>query len=265
MSFVKYKTNNLFEIFFMPKLSAVIITFNEERNIARCLDSLAGVADEIVVIDSFSTDMTEKICRDRGARFIQNTFAGHIEQKNFALTQAVFPHVLSLDADEALSENLRAAILALKKDWRCDGYAMNRLNNYCGQWIRHCGWYPDRKVRLFDTRKARWGGTNPHDRVELQTGATQGFLAGDLLHYSYYTPEEHLARVRQYGDIGAKALFEQGQKASLAQVFLSPLFKFLRNYILKRGFLDGQAGWRICYGAALETAQKYGRLRAMHR
>ena len=179
-------------------LSAVIITFNEQRNIGRCLDSLAGVVDEVVVVDSFSTDDTEKICRAKGARFVQHAFEGHIEQKNWALAQAQYPHVLSLDADEALSETLRKSVLAAKSDGGHDGYSMNRLTNYCGQWIYHSGWYPDRKLRLFDRRKAGWGGTNPHDRVEMQAGSTVSHLSGDLLHYSYYSVGEHLER-----DLGA--------------------------------------------------------------
>lgn len=242
------------------QLSAVIITFNEERNIGRCLDSLAGVADEVVVVDSFSNDRTEQICREKGARFIQHAFAGHIEQKNFALEQAQFPHVLSLDADEALSDTLRQSILAVKAGWRCDAYAMNRLTNYCGQWIRHSGWYPDRKVRLFDRRRGRWGGQNPHDKVEMAPGATLGFLPGDLLHYSYYTVEEHDARAHRYAVIAARAMLARGRRGSWVRVAVSPVFKFVRNYLFRLGFLDGQAGWTICHMAALETYWKYRHL-----
>src|SRR3954465_7519353 len=151
----------------MLPLSAVIITFNEEKNIARCLDSLIGIVDDVVVIDSFSTDKTEEICKSKGVRFIQHVFEGHIQQKNWAITQAKFPHILSLDADEALDETLKQSILLLKNNWQKDGYYMNRLTNYCGKWIRHCGWYPDKKLRLWDSRKGHWTGTNPHDKYEL--------------------------------------------------------------------------------------------------
>lgn len=247
----------------MVKIAAVIITFNEERNIGRCLDSLAGVADEVVVVDSFSTDRTEQICREKGARFVQNPFAGHIEQKNYALAQAVFEHVLSLDADEALSEPLRQAILVAKADWRADGYAMNRLTNYCGQWIRHSGWYPDRKLRLFDRRRARWGGANPHDKVEMTPGATTARLQGDLLHYSYYSVDEHYARARRYADIAARAMRDQGKRAGWWNLLFSPLMKFLRNYVIRLGFLDGRAGLRICWITALETGWKYWALRRL--
>lgn len=241
----------------MIQLSAVIITYNEERNIARCLDSLVGVADDIVVLDSFSSDQTEKICLEKGVRFVQHAFEGHIEQKNRALAQAIYPHVLSLDADEALSETLRQSILAAKAAWQHDGYAMNRLTNYCGQWIHHSGWYPDRKLRLFDRSKGRWGGTNPHDKVEMTSGTASGFLSGDLLHYSYYSVEEHYQRARKYADIAAKAMLARGKKVSWIQVVFSPAAKFIRNYIVKLGFLDGRAGMRIAYISALETYWKY--------
>src|SRR5581483_72135 len=124
----------------MSKLSVVIITFNEEKNIGRCLDSVAGIADEVVVVDSFSTDKTEEICKSKGAKFVQHTFPGHIEQKNWALTQTTYPHCLSLDADEALDETLKKSISEVKEKGDCDGYEMNRLTNYCGSWIHHCGW-----------------------------------------------------------------------------------------------------------------------------
>lgn len=244
-------------------LSAVIITYNEARNIGRCLDSLAGVADEIVVVDSFSTDETEKICREKGVRFVQHAFAGHIEQKNYALDQAAFDRVLSLDADEALDQRLRAAVLRAKADWPADGYVVNRLTNYCGQWIRHSGWYPDRKLRLFDRRLARWGGQNPHDKVEMTPGAKVVRLEGDLLHYSYYTVAEHLDRARRYADIAARAMQARGRKARWWQPVFSPAFKWLRNYVLRLGFLDGRAGWTICRIAALETRWKYTALRKL--
>ena len=134
------------------QISAVVITFNEERNIKRCLKSLVGVADEIVVVDSYSTDRTEEICRSFNARFIKHRFEGHIQQKNWAILQASSPYILSLDADEALSDNLRTSILRAKENWTHDGYYFNRLTNYCGKWIRHTSWYPSRKLRLWDAR-----------------------------------------------------------------------------------------------------------------
>ena len=134
----------------MTKLSVVIITFNEEKNIARCLASIENIADDIVVVDSFSTDKTEQICLKFKVRFIQHKFEGHIQQKNWALQHAKYPHVLSLDADEALDEKLKSQIESIKGNWIADGYTMNRLTNYCGQWIKHCGWYPDKKLNNYD-------------------------------------------------------------------------------------------------------------------
>ena len=245
----------------MQQISAVIITYNEARNIGRCLESLRDVADDIVVLDSFSTDATAEICHSFGVRFEQHVFDGHIEQKTRALGLARFPFVLSLDADEALSDTLRQSVLQVKKAAEiADAYTMNRLTNYCGQWIHHSGWYPDRKLRLFDKRLGQWGGTNPHDKVLMSTGARTVFLQGDLLHYSYYTETEHLERARKYADIAAKAMQAQGRKASWLQVIFSPALKFLRNYVLKLGVLDGRAGFRICYIAALETYWKYRKL-----
>ena len=241
----------------MIKLSAVIITFNEERNIGRCLDALAGVVDEVVIVDSFSTDKTEEICRAKGARFLQNRFEGFGAQKNWALMQASYPCVLSLDADEALSEELRNSILLVKNNWQHDGYTMNRLTNYCGQWIRHSGWYPDRKLRLFDRRKGRWGDDAVHEKVIMEAGSTTGHLEGDLLHYSYYNVDEHIERVRKYADLSARAMFAQGKRTTWLKVIFSPVFKFLRNYVLKLGVLDGAAGWTICKIAAYETYLKY--------
>ena len=137
----------------MPEISVVIITFNEEKNIGRCLESVKKVADEIVVLDSFSTDKTEQICATFGVKFFRHVFDGHIEQKNRAITYAAFPLVFSIDADEVLSETLIASILEVKKNNTKDGWYMNRLTNYCGKWIRHSGWYPDRKLRLFNSHK----------------------------------------------------------------------------------------------------------------
>ncbi len=248
----------------MIQLSAVIITYNEEKNIGRCLDSLAGIADEIVVVDSFSTDHTEAICRRHaGLRFLQHPFAGHIEQKNYALRQAMFPYVLALDADEALSTDLKKSILQVKENWSDDGYTMNRLTNYCGQWIHHSGWYPDQKLRLWRAENGEWGGTNPHDKVELKAGNTTAHLAGDLLHYSYYTVQEHFERAEKYAVIAAQAMHQQGKRATWLNVVFSPPLKFLRNYVLKGGFLDGQSGYTICRLSALETYWKYRILRSL--
>ena len=151
----------------MSKISAAIITFNEEKNIERCITSLRNVADEVVIIDSGSTDRTVEIAKDLKATIFTNPFKGHIQQKNFAITKTQYDWVISLDADEALSEELTASILAVKENLKGSGYIFSRLTNYCGKWIKHCGWYPDKKLRLFKKHEGKWGGKNPHDKYLL--------------------------------------------------------------------------------------------------
>jgi len=247
------------------QLSVVIITFNEERNIGRCLDAIREIADDIVVVDSFSTDKTEMICREKGARFVQHKFDGHIEQKNWAITQAKFPHILSLDADEAPDEELKKEILKVKlsRDFgrKFDGYEMNRLTNYCGKWIRHSGWYPDTKLRLWDSRKGKWGGINPHDKYELTDASAKTFhLKGNILHYSYYTIEEHYKQAEKFSSIAANALFQKGKSANGLLAVIKACSKFIRNYFIKAGILDGKYGFIICRITAWETFQKYSKL-----
>jgi len=249
----------------MPKISVVIITKNEEKNIGRCIDSVKDIADDIIVIDSFSTDKTEEICKSKGARFVQHAFEGHIEQKNYATSLTEYPHVLSLDADEALDDTLKKSIAEVKENWKYDGYEMNRLTNYCGTWIKHCGWYPDRKLRLFDKTKGKWGGINPHDKFELQPNSTISRLRGDILHYSYYTIDDHYKQIEYFTTINAKASFDRGKHAPVWKLYIAPLIKFGKDYIIKLGFLDGQAGWQISRLSAWATYIKYKKLRALYK
>ncbi len=250
----------------MIKLSVVIITFNEEKNIARCLDSVKSIADEIVVLDSFSKDKTEEICKSYGVQFFQHAFDGHIQQKNRAITYATSPFILSLDADEALDETLIRSILEVKKDIKFDGYSMNRLNYYCEKWLKHGGWYPDKKLRLWDSRKGEWGGINPHDKYELlDKTAPTGHLKGDILHYSYYAVEEHYKQAEYFTTIGANALFKQGKKAGFVKMWISPATRFIRDYIVKLGFLDGRYGYIACKIMAYSTYLKYKKLNQLHR
>ncbi len=244
----------------MPELSVVIITYNEEKNIGRCLESVREVADDVVVVDSFSTDNTEKICLEHGARFIRHPFFGYIEQKNWAITQARYPHILSLDADEALSPRLVKNIQKVKQNWKYDGYSFNRLTNYCGRWIRHGSWYPDRKLRLWDSRKGAWRGMNPHDRFELYKGGRSRFIRGDLLHYSYYSRADHHKQVNRFSDILSKAYYTAGRTAGLSKRYLHPIWRFSRDYFLKLGFLDGRDGFFVARMAAVETRLKYQKL-----
>jgi glycosyltransferase involved in cell wall biosynthesis len=247
------------------QLSAVIITHNEERNIGRCLDSLKGVVEEIVVVDSYSTDRTREICEDKGARFIQHTFHGHIQQKNWAITQASFPYILSLDADECLSEALKKSIIEVKKDWKFDGYNFNRLTNYCGKWIRHTTWYPSPKLRLWDSRKGRWGGTNPHDKFILDKGATRKHLKGDLLHYSYYNLNEHIVQINTFSTIAAQSYYHEGKKSGILGIIFRPWWRFVKDFFISLGVLDGYYGLLVSVNSAYEVFLKYVKLRDLHR
>lgn len=239
------------------KLSGVIITFNEEQNIARCIDSLKNVTDEIVVVDSFSTDKTEAICKEKNVRFIQNKFEGHIEQKNFAMRQAEHDYVLSLDADEALSPELKAAIQKEKTEFKHDGYRFNRLTNYCGKWIKHCGWYPDTKLRIWKKALGEWQGENPHDTLVMKESASVKKLNGDLLHYSFTSISQHVKTIQSFSEIGAKAAFNRGKRSSVFAILVNPLFKFIRDYILKAGFFDGYYGLIVCLNSAYAKFLKY--------
>lgn len=246
------------------KLSAVVITFNEEQNIRRCLSSLAKVADEIIVVDSFSTDGTEKICSEYHCKFIQNPFEGHIQQKNFALKQASNEFILSLDADEELSQGLITSILKAKENWKYDAYYFNRLSSYCGKFFPYGSWYPDQKIRLFDRRIAKWGGTNPHDKIVLSSN-NKTKLKGDLLHYTYRTIDEHIKQVNYFSSVAAKAAYEQGKRFNLSKLIFKPLWRFFRDYFLKLGFLGGYRGLTICLITAVETYLKVIKLWELER
>lgn len=246
------------------KISGVIITFNEARNIGRCLESLTGVCDEILVLDSFSTDNTADICSAYNVRFEQHPFEGHIQQKNEALKRAQNPWVLSLDADEALSPDLRKSILKIIEEApQTGGFSMNRLTNYCGTWIHYSGWYPDTKLRLVRKDEAKWGGINPHDQLLLEEHVQVRHLKGDLLHYSYYTKEDHFKQIAYFSEIAAKELFARKVKSSVLKIIVKVSAQFIKSYILKCGFLDGMAGWHIATRSAYATQQKYQRLREM--
>jgi len=246
------------------QISAVIITFNEERNIQRCLESLNGVVDEIVVVDSYSTDRTEEICNSFRVKFIKHRFTGHIEQKNWAILQASFPYILALDADEALSDLLRESILKVKENWKYDGYYFNRLTNYCGKWIRHTTWYPSRKLRLWDARKGSWGGFNPHDKFFLRKGSNRQFLKGDILHYSYYSVNEHLVQINTFSTILARSYYERGRRAFVTSLLLHPLWRFIKDFIFRSGFLDGYFGFIVSVNSAHEVFMKYVKLWNLH-
>ena len=247
------------------KLSVVIITYNEEKNIARCINSVNQIADEIIVVDSHSIDKTKEIAIALGAKVIEHSFEGHIQQKNFALQQANYSWVLSLDADEALSEKLKNKIQEIKNNPTADGYTMNRLTYYCGRWIKHTGWYPDKKLRLVRKELAQWGGINPHDRLELINSKNIKHINADILHYSYYSLFDHLYQLDKFTQISANELYKAKIKPNFWHFFIKPVHKFLNHYIYKAGFLDGYEGFQISIISAYGVFLKYAKLREMYK
>lgn len=247
------------------KISAVIITYNEESNIARCLESLQDVADEVVVVDSFSTDNTRNIAEKYHVRFVEHEFQGYVEQKNFALSQAAYHHILSLDADEELSDALKNEIIAIKNNWRFDGYYLNRLSRYCGRWIRHGAWHPDYKLRLFDRRKGQWSGLNPHDHIVLEPKTRTRKLKGKLLHYTYDSVEDHFVKMNRFSDIQAKEFYRYGMLPGYLKPLVHSFWRFVRDFFFKGGFLDGKYGYVIARNSAKETLMKYSKLREVYR
>lgn len=244
----------------MARISACIISFNEEQKIEECLQSLAGIADEIIVVDSLSTDRTLEIAGRYTDRIVHQKFLGHVEQKNLAVSHASHDWILSLDCDERLAPELRAALLAAKEslDARC-AYRMARKTFYVYRWLNHC-WYPDRKVRLFNRQNARWGGTNPHDRVVLDAGVQVVDLKGDILHYSFSSISEHLRTIDNFTEIGAREIIAKGKKVSLLSPLSHGLWTFIRLYFLKRGFLDGLAGFIVATLSFMHAFVKYAKV-----
>lgn len=240
-------------------LSAVIITFNEEKNIARCIDSLLTVVDEIIVVDSFSTDKTKEICLGyKNVKFISNEWLGYAKTKNFANNLAQHNYILSLDADEALSPTLINSILNINNFKGV--YEFNRLTNYCGKWITHCGWYPDKKIRLFPKNIVYWKDEEIHETIFIPNTLKKKHLIGDLLHYSFYSVEQHLQQIEKFTTLSANVAFEKGEKSSNFKIIYKTVFKFFRDYCLKLGFLDGKYGFIICKNSAYAKYLKYKKL-----
>lgn len=247
----------------MVAVSVCVITFNEEHNLPACLESIQSIADEVIVVDSHSQDRTREIAEDLGAQVVQRDWPGHIDQKNFAIDQARNQWVLCLDADERVSPELKAEIEECLADdgpaasGDVVGFSMPRRTFYLGRFIDHAGWYPDRKLRLFRRDSGRWGGVNPHDRVELQ-GAERA-LRGDLHHYSYRDIGDHLKTIDFFSSISAREKVARGQGLLHLRMLLSPPLKFLKMYVLKRGFLDGWPGFVVSALGSYYELLKYAR------
>lgn len=226
-------------------LSVVIMTYNEEANIGRCLASVRELADEVFVLDSYSTDRTVEIARNTGARVDQYPFDTYVNQKNRMIEMASHDWVLSIDADEYLSEELKNSILRAKTQNDFDGYKSNRRNKIGDTWIKHGNWYPDRKIRLFDRRKVRIVGNDPHDVMEPLPGARIGFLKGDLMHLADETLSSRFQTIERHSTRAAEALFTKGVKWSLIKIIGKPCIRFVVSYFIRLGFLDGYYGLSI--------------------
>lgn len=248
----------------MGKISLVIISFNEQKNIGRCLESVKDVVDEIIVVDSFSTDKTKEICDSYGVRFVQKKWMGYSKTKNYANSLANYDWILSLDSDESLSNDLKQSLLIEKENLSNDAYIFNRKANYCGQWINHCGWYPDKKIRLWKKDKAFWQG-DIHEELIIDEEIKPRLLNGDILHFTYYSISEHVLQLNKFTDIAAKEKFEQGKTVSLFKLFLSPIIRFATSYFIRLGVLDGFYGFVISVITANATFLKYSKLRQIIR
>jgi glycosyltransferase involved in cell wall biosynthesis len=242
-----------------PTISAIVVCFNEEERIRDCLESLRW-CDEVIVIDSFSTDRTAEICRRYTDRFIQRPWAGYRDQKAYAHSQATKDWVLLVDADERISAELQAEILvALRaQNGTYAGYLVPRLVYYLDRWWKRGGWYPDYDVRLFRRDRATWGGLDPHEKI-LVDGRV-GQLRHPLLHYSYRNIEDHLQRMNRFTSISSQELRKAGARWRMSDALLRPAGRFLWFYIVKRGFMEGFAGFYVALTAAVYVFLKYAKL-----
>ena len=242
-----------------PTLAVCIITRDEEDRIGDCLSSVA-FADDILVVDSGSTDRTVAIARERGARVIVHDWPGYIAQKNFALEQMTADWVFCIDADERVSPALAAGIhqALATAPATIAGYRMARKTFYLGRWILHGGWYPDWKVRLVRRGRARWGGIDPHDRLEAD--GPIGTLPGDLEHRTYRDVADHLRTIDRFTSVGARELHARGCGGALAGMLFNPPAKFLKMYLLKAGFLDGLPGLIVAVLGSYYVFLKYAKL-----
>lgn len=248
------------------KLSVVIITYNEEQNIERCIKSILEIAGEIIVVDSYSTDRTKDICQKYGVKFFEKKWSGYSDQKNYADSLASYNWIFSIDADEEVSSELKNAILSIKeKDYENLVFSVNRLTNYCGKWIRHCGWYPDTKIRIFNRNFVNWDDQLVHEELKIPDNFKTVNLKGDLNHYSYNSINDHLRQTQKFTDLAAEQAVKIGKKAGIEKLILNPIWKFLRDFIIKMGFLDGKSGFNVCRISAYATYLKYKKTRDLYK
>lgn len=243
-------------------ISAVLIAKNEERHIRQCINALIQVTDDVVVLDSGSTDATVDIATSLGAKVHQTSWQGYAATKNLANTFAKYDWILSIDADEVLSEDLIETLCHLQPK---DGvvYTLDRINYYCGYWVKHSGWYPDWKPRLFNRKTVHWTGDYVHEQLKIPDTSQRIKLKGKLLHYSYYSKAQHLAKIEHYTTLSAQEMFSKGKRVSVIKIWLAPFWRFIRTFFLKFGFLDGAVGWEISKSNAYLARLKYEKLKKL--
>lgn len=256
-------------------ISVVIITYNEERIVARCLDAVKRIADEILIVDSFSSDRTVAICEARGATVLQRKFEGYRSQKAYACKSAKYQWILSLDADEVLSDALIISLQKWKKamedvgDFTPSGsmpvgYFVNRITDYCGKWVRYGGWYPDKKLRFYHRDFGHWSGKNVHEFVKIKPNFSTSQLKGDVLHYSINEPSDLLRKLYTYGEMGARFMNEDGRRTSTLEAISRSTFRYFRQLVFQLGCLDGKLGLTLAKENARATYWKYRRLQAIN-
>ena len=248
----------------MRKIAAAIITFNEEKNIERCIKGLIDCVDEIVVLDSFSTDRTKEICQGYGLRVFQKEWEGYSKTKNKLNDLVDADYIFSIDADEVPDDLLKQEIRKIKEDSFNGIYILNRRTNYCGKWINHCGWYPEYKKRIFPKNQAYWKGDFVHEYLSFDEKMKSKNLLGHLEHYSYYNYGEHRKRANKYALLSAQKYYNEKRKVFFIQAELSSVLKFLNIFIFKKGFLDGFAGFRIAWISSGSNRLKYKQLKKLY-
>jgi glycosyltransferase involved in cell wall biosynthesis len=246
----------------MPQISAIIITYNEEKNIERCLSSIDWV-DEIVVVDSQSTDDTKKIASEFTSRIFDIKWEGFGKAKEYAKDKASGPWIVSVDADEVVTEDLKEEIQrTIRAEDSLDGYYIPRKSNFLGKWIKHGGWYPDYVLRLFKKDKGKFNDTMVHEKVEVN--GKIGYFENTLLHYTDPSFDHYLEKLNRYTSLSAEQLFREGKKAGVLGLIFRPSVTFFKMYLVRRGFLDGVSGFILAVSSAFYVFSKYVKLRHLN-
>ncbi|HEY8400668.1 MAG TPA: glycosyltransferase family 2 protein [Cytophagaceae bacterium] len=247
------------------KLTTVIITFNEAENIERCLKSVLPISDEVIVIDSYSRDNTVAICRKYNVKVVQRKWEGYSATKNYGSSIASNDWILSVDADEVVSPSLALAISNILKAPDYKVYKLLRVNNYCGKWIKYGGWHNEFRKRLYNRNYVRWNDNEVHEDVLVKDNLPVGTIKEPLLHYSYKTISEHRIKTEKYAAMSAREMFRKGKKPSPVKLYLSPVFKFVKDFIFRLGFIDGYYGYIIAKENAIYTNLKYTKLKELYK